>query len=163
MNIGVNIKKCIPSFGIKENNKPNSKTKPYDNDCFTRTKENSKIEQKDMQDNLQLTTSIKKVLNSDDKTRISSFLDEFSESTTFILRRYKKDDVIAAVQTFIDYASVEEDKSLFGKYISIIHSSICPKTGVGNYVNTDSLSKNPHANEKAKSLIEDIRNDSKKD
>ena len=161
MNISVIMKKNIPTFGNNEKKEKKFKTKAYANDSFTKTNKTRAMEENVMSEDLKLTSSIKSILNSRDSKKIASFLDEFSESTTLILRTAKKDDVIAAVQTFIDYASVEKNSDVFDKYISIIHSSICPKTGVGKFVRIEELLKNPLSNGDAKVLIENIQKDSK--
>ena len=112
------------------------KVEPLRQDVFVK---NSMIDEanKKMTQNLELTSSIQKALKSNSKESVFKYLEEFSEMTTLILRSYPKDDVIAAVQTFIDVAAKEEDEKMLKKYINIIHSSICPNTGVGKYVNVD--------------------------
>ncbi len=117
-----------------------------------------KKESSDMSEEFVLTTNVEEAVKSEDKEKLKNYLDNFIETETMVLMSYPAQDVTKAVQTFINACVDEEDDSILDKYVSIIHTAICPNTGVGQYVDTEKLGekefKSPLSAKKIKEIQE---------
>ena len=110
---------------------------------------------------LELTSEVKKALLKNNKQTID-YLTNFADMAPLILRSYPENDIINAVQTFIDNTIEEQDEEKFNLLLIIIHKSLYPHTGVASYVDgsalTERLASIKDINELADDIISEFEN-----
>lgn len=109
-----------------------------------------------------LSREIKTALKSNDNKAREEYFEQFANMPKVIFRNYTDNDIIKSIQLLIDTVTKNsnKDRKLIDKYIEIIHSGICPATGVGEKVNTNKLEKiittNNNLSNYSKEILQDI-------